>query len=66
MKDELLFEKILTPLHFCAHGTKKENIDSITKNGLQRKNRKHIHFVNREYKFPYWDHRSHRGVARTT
>ena len=46
IKYELLFKKIETPLHFCAHGTKKENIDSIIKNGLQRKNRKHIHFVN--------------------
>ena len=46
IKDILLFKKIETPLHFCAHGTKKENIDSIIKNGLQRKNRKHIHFVN--------------------
>lgn len=45
MKDELLFEKIVNPLNFCAHGTKKIYIDSIITNGLQRKNRKHFHFV---------------------
>ena len=45
MNDELLFEKIVNPLNFCAHGTKQKYIDSIIKNGLQRKNRKHIHFV---------------------
>ena len=51
IKDELIFERILNPLHFCAHSTKQEYIYSILKNGLQKKNRKHIHFVSEINKY---------------
>ena len=41
----LIYESITAPLGFCAHGTRNEYMKSILENGLQRKNRKYIHFV---------------------
>jgi 2'-phosphotransferase len=42
--DDVAFELIQTPT-LCIHGTKEENIESIMETGLQRRSRKHIHFV---------------------
>jgi 2'-phosphotransferase len=38
-------ELLIEPLSYCAHGTEKKFIESISMNGLNRMLRKHIHFV---------------------
>ena len=45
LNDTEAFELITEPLKYCIHGTEKQHIESIKKNGLNRMSRKHLHFV---------------------
>lgn len=47
INDDVSFEKLEYPvnLRYIYHGTQKEHINLILQNGLNRMNRKHIHFV---------------------
>jgi len=45
ISDSALLKEITTPYDFCAHGTYKQYIDLIKKNGLNRMSRKHIHMI---------------------
>ena len=45
IQDEISLEPILFSTNFIYHGTKKQYLDSILQNGLNKMNRKHIHFV---------------------
>jgi len=41
-----LLKKLIEPLGYCVHGTRKEHLDKIKATGLQRMNRTHIqHFA---------------------
>ena len=43
--DDILIE-IKEPFDSCLHGTYKSNLENIKKTGLNKMNRKHIHFTN--------------------
>lgn len=40
-----LLKKIIEPLGYCVHGTRKEHLNKIKATGLKRMNRTHIHFA---------------------
>lgn len=48
MDSDRLLKRLELPLEGVFHGTYKKHFSSIQKNGLQRMNRKHIHFAKKK------------------